>query len=304
MSNSRNLGYTRKGSGDWISRKEAEDSKKLCVWNSKAGASFDLRALTLSQSSTTAYEIVDGDIPCTPEIEPSYGYTWNFCSTVPSAAIPEECGLMGKNGVVLQHARFSETEYYCYIVGHYDPAHHELTYNLLDVTDPSKGVSVRYPAGERCSTTNTKTRSATIDVQCANTPSVIVSAQEPEECEYHLVMKSYRGCPKECPVTSSGLCSSHGHCAYDRKKQKAYCYCNDGYSGSDCSTKTSSSQSYDGFSVQLGLLITLLVIALGLTGGVVYLSLRIAEFRKHQIASHYSSLPGGESEMVETVTFR
>ena len=67
---------------------------------------------------------------------------------------------------------------------------------------------------------------------------------------------------------------------------------------------SSGSTAYDGFSVQLGLLITLLLIALGLTGGIVYLSYQVAEFRKQQVSSHYSSLPGGESEMVETVNFR
>ena len=51
-------------------------------------------------------------------------------------------------------------------------------------------------------------------------------------------------------------------------------------------------------------MITLLIIAMGLTGGMVYLSMKIAEFRKQQISSHYRTLPGGESEMVETVNFR
>jgi hypothetical protein len=55
--------------------------------------------------------------------------------------------------------------------------------------------------------------------------------------------------------------------------------------------------------VQLGLLITLLLIALGLTGGVVYMAYEVQEFRKEQISSHYSSLAGGEREMVQTVNF-
>jgi hypothetical protein len=105
-------------------------------------------------------------------------------------------------------------------------------------------------------------------------------------------------------VTKNGLCDSHGHCSFDKTLKKAYCYCNSGYSGSDCSTKSSSPTTYDGFSVQLGLLITLLLVALGLTGGMVYLSLKIGEFRKQQIGSHYKTLPGGESELVETVNFR
>jgi uncharacterized protein HemX len=104
-------------------------------------------------------------------------------------------------------------------------------------------------------------------------------------------------------VTGNGLCDSHGHCAFDNKKHKPYCYCNEGYSGSSCSTKGSAKTSYDGHSVQIGLLVTLLLIALGLTGGVVYMAYEVQEFRKQQISSHYNTLPSGDREMVETVNF-
>ena len=103
---------------------------------------------------------------------------------------------MGKNGVVLQYAQYKEDDYYCFIIGHYDSTQHELKYNLLDVADPTKGVSISYPAGEKCSEADAKVlRSAVIEVQCANVPSIVVSAQEPSKCQYHLVMKSYHGCP-------------------------------------------------------------------------------------------------------------
>lgn len=100
------------------------------------------------------------------------------------------------------------------------------------------------------------------------------------------------------------MCDSHGHCAYDNKAKQAYCYCNEGYGGSACSSKSTGPTTYDGYSVQLGLLITLLIVAMGLTGGTVYLSYRVAQFRKDQVSAHYSSLPGGENEMVTTVNFR
>ncbi|KAJ1400726.1 hypothetical protein B484DRAFT_405947 [Ochromonadaceae sp. CCMP2298] len=235
-----------------------------------------------------------------PVEEPSYGYVWNFCEEVPTNLMPGPCKLMGKTGVVMQWAEYSPQDYYCFIIGHYDQTQHELTYKLLDAADPSKGVSISYPAGEKCSEKDARVlRSATIDITCANVDSVVVSAQEPSTCQYHLTMKSYHGCPKECPITKNGLCDSHGHCAFDPIKKQSYCYCNSGYSGSSCSSQGSgSSDEYDGFSVQLGLLITLLLIALGLTGGVVYLAYEIAEFRKQQIDTNYSSLPDGESEMV------
>ena len=93
---------------------------------------------------------------------------------------------------------------------------------------------------------------------------------------------------------------------YDSTSKKPYCYCNDGYGGSSCSESASSaaqtSSTYDGYSVQLGLLITLLIIAVGLTTVVGFLVYRVTMLRKQHASSDYSSLPVG-SEMVETVHF-
>jgi len=104
---------------------------------------------------------------------------------------------MGKNAVVLQWAAYSPDDTYCYIIGHYDASRDEPTYSLIEVINPALGVSISYPAGEKCTKSEGKLlRSATIDVYCANTEKVILSAQEPSECNYHLQMKSYYGCPK------------------------------------------------------------------------------------------------------------
>jgi len=276
----------------------------VCYYNSKAGATFDLRPMMKSLSSDQAYYIKDGDIPCTPEIEPSFNYIWNFCSNVPGAVLPSECKDQGKTGVLLQYVTYDPTLKFCYIVGHYDPQIDQLTYNLLDQTDPSKGVSITYPAGEKCATSTQLPRQGTIDIMCANQDSTVLTAQEPASCSYHMTMKSWYGCPTQCPITKNGLCDSHGLCKYDKTAKQAYCYCNDGYSGSSCSTYSSGSESYDGFSVQLGLLITLLIVVIALAGGMVYLAIKIGDFRKQQISSHYRNLPGGESELVETVSFR
>ena len=161
------------------------------------GVHYDLRPLTLTTSSKVPYRITDGDIPCTPELEPSYNYVWNFCDNVPTKLLPDTCKDMGKKGVVLQWAVFEDPgDFYCYIIGHYDKSQHELTYKQLDPADPSKGVSITYPKGEKCSDKDPYVvRSATVDVACANVESVVVSAQEPSLCQYHLVMKSYYGCP-------------------------------------------------------------------------------------------------------------
>ena len=45
-------------------------------------------------------------------------------------------------------------------------------------------------------------------------------------------------------------------------------------------------------------------ISYAFVGGLFYMGKQIGEFRKDQVSSHYKHLPGGESEMVDTVVFR
>jgi len=73
-----------------------------CVWKSN-GATYDLRPLTVTQQDAKSYYILDGDIPCTPETEPAFSYTWNFCAPVTAASVPGACSNMGKMGVALQY---------------------------------------------------------------------------------------------------------------------------------------------------------------------------------------------------------
>ncbi len=61
---------------------------------------------------------------------------------------------------------------------------------------------MRYRDGDFCDTAHTVRRSATIDVQCSNTYSTVVSAIEPSLCNYHLVVKSYHGCPQVSYLTT------------------------------------------------------------------------------------------------------
>mmetsp|Transcript_21421 Transcript_21421/g.31021 ORF Transcript_21421/g.31021 Transcript_21421/m.31021 type:complete len:303 (+) Transcript_21421:130-1038(+) len=274
-----------------------------CEWKSLTGLHFDLKPL-IRKEGQKSYYIKDGDIPCTPEEEPTYSYLWNFCSSVTAESMPSSdvCDPTTEKGAVIQFLDRTNDDYKeCHVIGRYDSSKDDLDYNLLDERNPTKGVSMTYPLGEMCP--NGAFRSATIDVVCDNVDSVIESALEPDVCNYHMVMRSYYGCPKECPITKHGLCNSHGHCAFDSKSKKAYCYCNSGYSGSSCSDKDSSgsSDSYDGLGVQIGLLVTLLVITIALTGIVSFMIYRVTMLRKEKLlenAPQYSSLSGdGGAEM-------
>jgi hypothetical protein len=163
-----------------------------------------LRPLSLP-SSKSSYYIKDGDIPCTPETEPAFDYEWNFCANI--APVPKACAKLGKtSGVAMQYLEMPDGFYDCYVIGRYDAAHDDLYYRLLDEKDPSKGVSMRYPDGEKCvvrpsaaspaqTAAGAKMRSATIDVLCDNVKFHVDSAQEPETCDYHFVVRSWHGCP-------------------------------------------------------------------------------------------------------------
>jgi len=281
-----------------------------CLW-SQAGATFDLRALSVNQQSAKSYYILDGDIPCTPETEPSFSYVWNLCAPVTSASLPGACSNMGKQGVALQYLQLDSFAD-CYIIGRYDATRDDLHYKLMDPADPTKGVSIVYPTGERCDPKDPKglMRSTTIDVQCANSKTMVLSANSPAPCQYHLSMKSYYGCPAQCPVTENGLCNSHGHCAYDNKSKTPSCYCNDGHYGVDCSStaapKSTVAHPFDGRSVQIALLVILLIVMLAMIAAVAYMAYKIQQYRKE---AQYSALgssvhgPGATMEMVETVTF-
>lgn len=94
-------------------------------------------------------------------------------------------------------------------------------------------------------------------------------------------------------MTSNGLCNGHGHCGYDNKRKEAYCFCDNGYGGDDCKP-ASEEESYDGLSVQVGLMSTLLVLALVMIAGLSYMTYRVMEYRKAQNVGVYNFLTSVE----------
>jgi hypothetical protein len=154
------------------------------------GSNYNLQPL---MSTRKNYFIKDGDIPCTPEIEPTFSYVWNLCSPVLDINLPSICrdAYNSKAAVIqyLNNSFFKE----CFAIGKYNPEEDDLEFSLLDPTDPAKGVSMTYPLGDKCQ--SGQQRSATIDVVCKNTKATVKSANEPTHCNYHLTMESYYGCP-------------------------------------------------------------------------------------------------------------
>jgi len=250
-----------------------------CEWPSHSGTFYDLKPLTIPDHKPDYY-IKDGDIPCTPEHEPTYSFSWNLCSKVSTDNLPSICTKQKKEGAAIQYVVRDDNYEECEVIGRYDSSHDDLGYSLLNEQNPAEGVSITYGLGDMCKKEQVQ-RSATIDVQCYNVDEpLIVSALEPSKCQYHIVMKSKHGCPTSCPITDNGLCNSHGYCNWDKKNKKAYCFCNEGYGGDSCIEGADGSESYDGYSVQMGLLVTLLLVSLALIGVVGFLIYRIMTFRQ------------------------
>jgi len=144
-----------------------------CKWKSLAGANYDLQPLTVTDQRKFSYHIIDGDLPCTAAHEPTYSYAWNFCAYVTAASEPTNQNgggnicLESQRGAAIQYLnRTSDGYHECNVIGRYDSSNENSEWSLLDASDPSKGVSMKYPSGERCP--SGVLRSATIDVQvCA-----------------------------------------------------------------------------------------------------------------------------------------
>jgi len=279
-----------------------------CVFTSPSphcsSATFNLQPLTVSGNSFS-YLIVDGDIPCTPEHEEVYDYVWNICAPVTSSSYPDYCPKV--SATVLQYKEKDNGFKECHVLGKMPLSESDYKYSLIDMMDPTKGVRVTYPhSGDPCRSTHTN-RTAAIDIICKNTRATIISAYEEPKCTYHLTINSYYGCPTECPITSNGLCNSHGHCHYDRKAKAPYCYCNEGWGGSACDQQgasssssssssggKSSTKSSTGVSMQIGLLIGLLILTVLLIGIVGFMVVKINEYRKEQfekeeMSSHHNT---------------
>jgi hypothetical protein len=168
----------------------------------------------------------------------------------------------------------------CKVAGEYDPAVDDLMWSLLDAGDPSKGVSLHLlgspefqckhdDSGASISTDRTFTIDILCDGSASANPYYIDYVQEPSHCQYHAEMRSIYGCPRECGVTGNGLCDGHGYCAWDNSDSSAHCYCNEGWSGSDCASTASLSSGGSGFGTQIGLLVTLLISSVVLVAYVV-----------------------------------
>eukprot|EP01034_Spumella_vulgaris_P021474 gene21474-27509_t len=108
-------------------------------------------------------------------------------------------------------------------------------------------------------------------------------------------MPSVYGCPLECPVSNRQLCGGQGHCAFDEDKVAARCFCNNGYTGNDCTQKVDTSTTLNYSPALLGLIITLFIIICVLIGSVLFMVRQISAYKEDM--ANYRQLQGTQSAM-------
>ena len=168
---------------------------------------------------------------------------------------------------------------------------------LLDVTNPSRGVGIKYTGGDSCGPgAAAKRRSLTVWLQCDddvnNKPDdEPVFENMNDLCSYEVYVKTAYGCPVECGgLTSNGkLCGGHGLCDFDTSLGNSKCFCNDGWAGVDCTSQAGGPPS--GLSALASGLIVVCVFLVGTLGFLIYLWYRIRGLRLDPAA--YSSLRAG-----------
>jgi hypothetical protein len=174
-------------------------------------------------------------------------------------------------------------------------------WSLYDPTNPSRGIAMNYTGGDRCA--NGVQRSLQVWMLCYNDPTNILDVEMVYEgddstslttCAYEIFLKTLYGCPADCPApvdTVTGypnLCGGHGVCDYDRVQGASRCFCNGGWTGSDCSTVDAPTSGLSPLGAVLVGVCIFLTLTLAFLG---YLWVRIRGLRLDPTA--YSALRAG-----------
>ena len=141
------------------------------------------------------------------------------------------------------------------------------------IPPPPTGVTLTYTGGDACpSWANGGARTLKLWLACYNDQGSLPKDEvvlESGTCRYDIFVQTAYGCPSECPLVPTGtgtvnLCARHGVCDFDREVGRSRCFCNDGWTGGDCSTPAAAAAT--GLSAVGAVLLTvglLLVATLG-----------------------------------------
>ena len=133
-------------------------------------------------------------------------------------------------------------------------------------------MTLTYVGGDKCPSWAGGERRIKLWFACYNDQGSLPRDEvvlESQTCRYDIFLQTAYGCPSECPLVKKEggvvfLCGNHGVCDFDREVGKSRCFCNDGFTGSDCMSPAGPAPS--GLSAVGGVLLTvglLLVATLG-----------------------------------------
>eukprot|EP01138_Halocafeteria_seosinensis_P012228 gb/GECG01012496.1/.p1 GENE.gb/GECG01012496.1/~~gb/GECG01012496.1/.p1 ORF type:complete len:351 (+),score=35.86 gb/GECG01012496.1/:1-1053(+) len=253
----------------------ATASTALAVDNQACGVKF--KDATFGLSGSFVVELHDSR---NDGYESTFKYLIGFCKNVEQEDInqpdiPNKCQtVLNNNGgavAALQYIpvnqnddtsvdEMSNSEGSCYALGgHLDGSGANMTFSKVMPNDPSIGFALTYTNGDNCMDGNGKDlgrRSIKIDHICADRAAQddVGEVVESVTCQYHVVIESREGCPRECPIVESQgiapsrVCDGRGVCRYSKSEGKPKCFCDKGYKGSKCSTSGDSTPHEKGSS--------------------------------------------------------
>lgn len=245
---------------------------------------------------------MDGDIPCTANVEKNYTYYFNVCNGI-SGQLPANCRTAEAALQVDERGTTASADDNCYVVGRYSSSDAQTSsFSLISDSDPSKGVRLTY-TGDNCDHDANGAQTPTprkfhLDFRCADTPvTVPTHALEYRHCEYTVDMPSQFGCPVECPVRDRRLCSGRGHCGYDYDARRPMCFCNDGFAGEACEMTTAEAEGGDGGGASAavtGIIVMLFLMSIVMAAALFFMARQVQAYRND--ASNYMALRSGDEE--------
>ena len=182
------------------------------------------------------------------------------------------------------------------------PAVGTMLWGLYDSTNPSRGVTVQYLGGDACPSAFGKTsRQLKLWLLCYDDATNIPDDEtilENQYCAYDIFLKSAFGCPVQCPLyappgsQTRRICAGHGVCDFDSVRGNSRCFCNAGWSGSDCSSAVAAGTQRLGLAGVILIVVSfILVLMLALLA---YLWIfKISKLRLDPTA--YSTLAGADA---------
>jgi len=138
--------------------------------------------------------------------------------------------------------RLSEDETECHTLGHLTDASEPAKMALVSTSNPAAGVDLVYPRGSTCK--KAEKYSFTVRLVCASPADAgITQVDEITECKYRAEFKHPAACPKQCPAGDRGVCGGNGLCGFDTDAAATRCFCNVGYYGPSCLSRTDEDSS-------------------------------------------------------------